>query len=317
MNNISFCESLELQQSSDSIALLNEYTKHARERREELEKDLSQRPTPQFILSIQQASVSYIIDPLMLPYSQVNFPVFSDILQKKYNLCFEKPAIPASLVALNSCEEIDARRIETLMNTEQSSSSIIFRSGRFPISRDDFVPITQIEMNRESIRVNVQSNSKVAEVIAKEVIETFWESTGSPKKWESISPMLQMIGYSTATKVDFGIPLNKFLSPCFANFFDQQVTAGSQYGSAMMTRSARHKFSPAPDTVATWAVDELHLYIYVFNKQNGNFQRCQVQFSVRTYDEENTGIFTFTSPLPFDEHIACLEKLKEYLEGSF
>ena len=314
MNTSSLSETATLPEK-DNTTLLAEYSKYAQERREELEKDLSQKPTPQFILSIQQAAVSYTIDPLMLPYSQVDFSRFSMILKEKYNLCFRKPSIPDSLLDVASCEEIDARRIETLMNAEQSSSSVVFTAGRFPISRDDFVPITQVEMNREAVQVVVQSNSKVAEVIAKEVVESLWESTGCPKRWDNISPMVQMIGYSTTTKVNFGISLNKFLCPSLSNFLDQEVASGSKHGAGMMTRSARHNFAPPPDTVITWAVDELQLYVYVFNKQNGRFERCQMRFSVRTYDEENAGIFAFVSELPFDEHVACLEKLKDHLEG--
>lgn len=311
-----FPESSDELKSKDNIALLSEYSKYAQERREKLEKDLSSKPAPQFILSVQQAEVSYTIDPLMLPYSQVDFPKFSDLLKEKYNLCFRKPSIPESLIDLSACEEIDSRHVETLMRTEQSSGCLEFTSGRFPVSRDDFVPVKSIRMTWEAVQVVVQSNSKVAEVIVKEVVESLWESTGSPKRWDNISPMVQMIGYATATKVNFGIPLNRFLSVPLSSFLDQEVANGSKYGAGMMTRSARDNFAPPPDTFVTWAVDELQLYIYVFNKKNGRYERCKLQFSVRTVDEENTGIFTFVSELPFDEHVACLEKLKSQLESS-
>nr|VFJ70566.1 MAG: hypothetical protein BECKDK2373B_GA0170837_12883 [Candidatus Kentron sp. DK] len=66
--------------------------------------------------------------------------------------------------------------------------------------------------------------------------------------------------------------------------------------------------------MATWTASEIQIYFHVFNATNGRSERSQFRLSVRSRDEEGTGIFVAISEMPFDEHVECLTMLKASMD---
>jgi hypothetical protein len=286
----------------------------AEQRRENLKKDLA-RPVPDFIIATDQAEVAYTIEPVMLPFALMDFDAFQNALRDKYRLSFHRPSLPASLIGMGQGDtKIGAPQVRDLLDEDKLlSDTLEFTDGRFPVGRDDFVPIRSVTLNRETIHVVVQGNSKVADLVVKEVAEEIWTGTGSPKRWDDIRSMVQMISYGTATKVKFGMQLEEFLSPGIRSYIDQECVSGKRYASGMTSRSARDNFQPPSKTSVVWTLDDIKILFHVFNTVNGRSERAQFRFVVRSRDEEGTGIFAAVSELPFDEHVECLVQLREHL----
>lgn len=293
------------------LALLSEI---AEQRREILKKDLA-KPIPDFVLATDQAEVAYTIEPVMLPFALMEFDAFQNELRQKYRLSFSKPSLARSLVSIADDDaKLDSAQVRDLLDDDNLPSDVLqFTGGCFPVGRDDFVPIRSVRLNRETIHVVVQGNSKVADLMVKEIAEELWASTGTPKRWDDIKRMVQMIRYGTATKVNFGIPLEEFLSASVRSFVDRQFVHGHGYATAMTARSARDGFRPAPKTTVAWTVDDVRLSFHVFNLVNGRAESSQFRLTARSRDEVGTGIFAAISELPFDEHVACLEELRAHL----
>lgn len=301
------------QTGSDEVAVdLRAITQIAERRRQDLKQDLA-KPVPEFIIAVDQAEVRYTIEPVMLPFSQMDFDVFCKRLKEKYNVTFKKPTLPKSLLKLTQDDEIGTAQAQDLISSDLPTEELEFVEGRLPVGTDDFVPIRSITFNSESVHVVVRGNSKVADLIVKEVVEELWASTGMPKRWDSIKPMVQMISYGTATKVNFGFPIERMLSSDVATFLNKEFIEGKRFASCMVARSARDSFKPPSDTFSMWTIQDLHLFLHVFNKVNGRPERSQFRLLVRSKDETGTGIVAAVSELPFDEHVECLSMLRDHL----
>ncbi len=302
--------------SSEGAEDLQVISEIAERRREDLKQALS-KPVPDFIVSTEQAEVVYTIHPNMLPYSQMDLGTLASRLRQKYHVKFQNPSLPPSFAALSNTEGAgdDAKysAAKDLLAGAMPDEDLTFVQGRLAIGPDDVVAIRQISMNSESVHVAVTGDSKVADLVVKEVVEELWASTGIPKRWDSIYPSVQMIRYGTATKVDFGVHLEEFLSVGCRSFITSQVLDGKNFAARSVARSARDKFQPPPNTLATWTLDDLKLVFHVFNRVNGRAENSQFRLSVSTRDEEGTGIFIAISEMPFDEHVECMRALRDYL----
>lgn len=281
---------------------------HGEQRREELAKRLAV-PLPDFVLSIEQAEVVFTIEPPQLPYAQADLKLLAGHMKRCYNLTF-KPS-KYSLALLESKDEAEMlEQARTLLQEDGESTEIEFTDGRYVISPRDFVPIRSVTLNREAVHVSVRGQGIVAENIAKETVEALWSSTGTAKPWEDIKPFVQMISYGTATKVNLGIPLESFLSPALGNLLRTDAASPDGYARRMVGRSARDQFKPPKEAVATWTVDDITIFLHVFNTQSGRSEQSQFRLTVRTRDEEGSGIFAAVSELPLTEHIEFLERIR-------
>nr|VFJ71115.1 MAG: hypothetical protein BECKDK2373B_GA0170837_13141 [Candidatus Kentron sp. DK] len=231
---------------ADDLTAISEI---AQRRRADLEEDLS-KPIPDFVIQTDQAEVMYTIEPVMLPFSQMDFQAFANRLRDRYGVKYKRPQVPRSLLALgNMGDEDDETKLSAvpdLLAADMPSERLEFVEGRILIGNDDAIPVKSITMNQESVYVIVRGDSKVAEVIAKEVVEELWASTGIPRRWDRIEPMLQMVSYGTATKINFGIPLEDFFSSPFREFIESDCLAGKNFCARSVSRSARDGFLPPP-----------------------------------------------------------------------
>ncbi len=285
----------------------------AQQRRQEA-RPVLERQVPEMVLSVDRSEVSYKIQPKMLPLPQVDFKTLRDHFTQAYRISFKLPDLgPLEALTKGTTLNFSEEQVgEVLLRAERPD--IEFSNGRFPLSKNDFVPIISISFDSESIIVAVQGIGKVADLIAAEVAEAIWASTGAHKRWEEIKPFTQMISYGTATKVNLGFPLERLLHVRFREFITDQMIGGQAYGSRMGAYSARHDFQKTPNTVTMWTLDDLTLKFFRFDQQTGRSEDSQLRFTVTSRDEQGTGIVAVISKLPFDVHVECLQALVEALK---
>jgi hypothetical protein len=292
---------------NDEISELSAAVEKAR--REGGEKRLRIPALPSHVLSIPHAEVAYTIEPHLLPFAQCDIKAFLSRMNEEYGVRIEPSGIAHSLLSMPDDKEA-ADTLRRLLADRDSTASLELAAGKFSLSPSDFVPIRKISLNSETIHVAVAGHSSIAEMIIGNVAEALWESAGARKTWDDLSKGVQMKSYGTATKVDFGIPLEKFVNRSFANFLNADCEAPDGFAAGMVARSRRDSFGRPPRAVATWTLDDLTAYVSVFNLQNGRSERSRLRLSVTSRDEEGAGIFTVISELPLEEHIRYLDALK-------
>lgn len=287
----------------------------AKKRRTEAKEVLEKR-TPDLIKAIRRSEVAFTIDPVMLPYSQMDFTLFRESLARAYNSKFKLPDLSHLQKALGTksllaITEDQAAQLLLGLN----DPTLIFENGRFPVSRNEVVTIPTIRLDDESVHVAVEGVSKIAELVVAEVVEAVWASTGVEKRWDEVKQHIQLVKYGTATKVDLGFPAERFLHPTLRRFFDEHVIGGQKFAAAMGALSARDSFGPSPSAEAIYNLDELHVNFHRFDSLTGRYERTALRFSTVTKDDARTGVVVISSQLPFDQHVDCLIQLVEVMKS--
>ncbi|HVL93923.1 MAG TPA: hypothetical protein VM264_11350, partial [Acidimicrobiales bacterium] len=174
-------------------------------------------------------------------------------------------------------------------------------------------PIVSVELSREVILVRVQGVSKVAELIAAEVVEAMWRSAGASKKWSEIEPHIQLVGYATGTVINLGRKFEDLLHPSISGFSSQitSETGGLAFSMGPQKGPAYQRAgTPSIASVGVATLERLSLLFQRFDLQTGQHFETNLTFSVRARGEKGTGIVYVTSELPFEKHVQLLQDLR-------
>lgn len=288
-------------------------TRVAEQRRREAQP-VFDRKYPDWLLDVAQSEVRYTIRHRYMPLTQVSFPDFKNLLYAHYNVKFKKP----DLVPFH--DKIPG----VLGMTEDDLGSLVLRSrnpllgfeeGRFHVSRDDFIIIKSITITEESIYVVVSGVSQVAELVAKEVGEFIWASTGVQKRWEDIEKGVDLVGYGTGTIVDFGFSSSEFLSDSFRSFVREQVLGGAHFASSMRSYSPKLGVNAGNRVQSIYTLEKLDLLFHHFDSLSGRTESTTFFLSPTDRSSKGSGVLLVASELPFDKHIDCVGSMIERMRG--
>ncbi|MBM9606255.1 hypothetical protein [Desulfopila inferna] len=297
---------------------LNSLEKEAERRREEAAKKANV-PLPSTIVAINNTQVTYTIDPVMLPFTQLDGVKLKKILAEKFMLKFRMPEYnPHNLAALGvSADNLTEESIFKFL-LRSSSPQLVFENGRYPTGPDSFVPVELVAFSKESIIAKVNGVTEVAMAITADSFNAFWESTGVVKKWDSDETQnaLQMVSFGTSTKVKVNGDVKQFLSGNLCKYFNENVNEKEKIASKINTYSVYDNFKPNKNIIGSWSFEELELQIHTFNSTTGLSETSPIRISTQTKDERGRGIVRISSALPYDDHVKMIESIMKALDNS-
>lgn len=292
-----------------SSDVVDPYADLARKRRESVEKE-AQAPKPSFVTGVEHSEVVYNFHPAALPFVDVDPTVLSEQLKADYDLTLGRTDFSPLLKSIAREQLLQMDEAEILRRLVRSRDTILqFEGGRFPL-RNDFVPIRSVDVSWESILVRVGGVSRVAEVVAGEVIETMWRLAGAQKRWQDIQEHIQMIGYGTTTRVQLPFLAEKLMNPLLTRAFKDSLSTGSEYVREM---GRVRRGNDGVETIAVSTLDELHVEVSKFDPATGTNSQNLVRFSVIAKSDHGTGRLSISSHLPYELHIRWLSELFDAL----
>lgn len=272
----------------------------ANKRRQLKANEIDKQGKPDFITDILQTETAFIINPSALPYKQANLNQFSDYLEKLYGLSFKQ----------RQKRDEEQNPLEVIFGNNERSDVLIFENGKFKVSNRNFIPIQKVKLTTEQVHVILGGDSSISEAIIADLVEALWASTGINKTWADIDRNVQIKSYGTATKVDFGKPLEEFLNPDFRKLLNDEFIDGKGFGKHMIPYSSVHNFNVNNKTFASFVLDDLNLLFNLFNPTSGESYQAKLQFRVLAKHEYGSGKYVVISQLPYDLHVECLQMLK-------
>ncbi|HEV7584376.1 MAG TPA: hypothetical protein VGO14_01220 [Solirubrobacteraceae bacterium] len=282
----------------------------AMERRERAGKEIA-RGLPSFVEEIYYSQVAYTLARAYMPVAHVDAARLMQTLNDAYGLTVAKLDL-SHLVKSNSdfVSTASERPIHELVEELwRSEGPVSFENGRFPTERNEFVPISAVHINFETIMTSVNGVGEVADLLAQEAVEMLWSAANAPKRWGQIKDRVKLRAYSTATLVDLGFPFEVLMNSGLRGFIDANVVAGRCFGGEMSAQLASDGFKAAPDQVIRCVLDDLILKVNGFDPRNGSSYESSVKFSVVGRSEYGTGHVMVTTELPFTLHVEFLEQL--------
>jgi hypothetical protein len=295
-----------------SAQLVSQLAQEQAERRHAEAQRAAQREHPDFVLDIERSDVVYTLPPRFMPLEHVEFDKLRRLLHDKWGLTLDLSSLKLDAVlGPRSIEQVAGLSEDELMQLVLRSGdpNIAFGAGKYPVSDFDFVPVLGVRLNYESVMVKVAGVSRVAEVVAAELVEAVSTSAGAARPWSDIEPHLQRVGYATATRINLGAPFEALLSTPTRRFLDEQMIDGPRYAAHMGYYHARPRLGPPPRAVCTYALDDLSLRFAWFDPETGVSTATNMKFSVTSKADYRSGIVLVWSELPYDIHVACLEQL--------
>jgi len=299
--------------SSDIVSELAELARETRERREHAVEE-SARPRPKFIETVDSSEVLYTFRPSAIPFRQVDIQHLNDWLQDQYAVRLADPDFSPLLTKISRDQLAQMDETELLRRlVREANAQLTWEDGRFPL-RDDFVPITSIGINFESIDVSVAGLSQVAEVIAREVLEAMWTLAGSKKSFADLQSAIQLVAYQTGTRLNLDHTTECLLNPGLIQFFDANLAIGNKYAASMgRTAVSPDKLNEQINAVA--AIDDLTIHISRFNPTTGSAEDSNLRFSVMAKSDYRSGRVRVISELPYDQHVEFLASLFKVVGG--
>jgi len=275
----------------------------ARQRRDKAEREAA-RPRPEFIESVDRSEVFYALNAQGgIPYQLIDATSLVSSLAESYDLSLVNPDYGPLLREVGREGLSQMSQEEALQQlTGQQDSSLSFENGRFPL-RDDFVIISAVDINFESIGVAVAGVSDIAEVVAQEIVELMWRIAGANKRWADLERLVIARGYSTTTRVNLGSGPEFLLNPALVEYLEAHLS-----GSDGFARYMGRMTSPSVGTIrAVAALDDLILKVRRFNDQTGYSDEANLAFSVMTSTDYRTGFLSCSSLMPYDKHVELLQ----------
>lgn len=286
-----------------------------RRRRQAAEK--AKEPLPSFIKTIETTTVTYTVNPQILPFPLVDPQQLKALLTQKYRLRYKPPAIdPVELQSLG----IDATNLteERLMSMALSmkSPTLLFVNGRYPTGPNTFVAIEEVAFTDEKISATVNGVSEVAEVVIADAFNLFWDSTGTARRWDTKETQdeVQLKSHRTTTTVDLGADARNVLNPSVRRFLDDNVDRGEKFAPRMIAKSRYDSFKPSDHIISTWSLEELVTNVHAFDTTTGRPETSTLRFKTMTRDERGRGIIRVSSELPFDDHLKLIEAIVAILQ---
>lgn len=274
------------------------------EKRRQAAAKKAQVPLPKGIKSIEQTEVVYVVDPDILPFSLVDPVEFFRLLEEKYRLKYSRPSVNEALQQFGLNPQALSDSDVFKLSLAAGEPRCRFTSGRYPTGPNSFVSINSVLFTGETILVNVDGRTVVAEAVAADAFDLLWQSSGAIKTWGSpeVQSCVALKSYGTRTEVDLGCNPRLLLNPTVVQFLDDNINVGRKYGSAMMSYSGFDDFKPSPANMAIWTFDELHLQVHIFNQITGRQETHLVKFVVTQKEKRGRDIVEVTTELPFDLH---------------
>jgi len=296
---------------AEESATLKALEKEAERRRKEA-TDKANVPLPSPIKEIVSTSVTYTVDPRILPFSLVDGKRLTEVLNDKFRLTFKLPEVNAEAMRMLGLESQNLTE-ESLLRVvlKAANPQLLFENGRYPTGPSSFVPIEYIAFTRENIIVRVSGVTEVAEVVAADSFGALWESTGALQNWDSpdVQGKVQMISFSTTTKVDVGTGVRSFLNPALCSYLDSNVNEGAKLASKMNTYSRYDGFKPSDSMMGSWSFEEMYINVHSFDSTTGLAETSKLHIDTQTKDERGRGMINLSSSLPFDDHVKMVEEI--------
>ena len=302
-----------------SAQLISRMADAAQQERQETTQREALRERPSFILDIEQSEVKYTLSLKYVPLEHVDFSVFARQMEDRWGLTFDVRSLkvdPTVLQRLSEQSKLNEEDFESAVVKQalpDHDIAFVFRDGKYPLPQNEFVQISRVELNYESVLVSVGGIGQVAEAVAQEVLEELNAAAGAQRPWSALANEVLLVGYATRTKVDLGSPsaFEGLLSPRLLTFMQDEMTEGRQFGAHAGGYHARHDLRPPPNSHVVVALDDLSLRISSFDDSTGNHRESNMWFSVRSRGEYRSGVISISSELPYDIHEECLGVLIE------
>lgn len=277
----------------------------AKKRRADAES-IAETYSGSIIQSVDRSTVTYTFTPLAIPYQQVDYAAVDEALMNLYKITRKNPDFSPLLREMTPQQLSnmgEGERFRSLL--QNTNSQITWESGQYPL-KNDFVEISFLSVNFESVKVAVKGQSQVAEVIVKEFMELLWQSTGIKKSYLDLSSKLQLRGFSTQTRLQLDSPIEDVLRPTFMDYLKENLAEGHRFAAhmGMVSNSERPVY-------ATIAVDDLILRVATFDPQTGAGRTHRLSFRVTAASDYGTGRVVADSELPYDQHVKLVAGLFE------
>ena len=293
----------------------DEFSDLARQRREDAERK-STVPPPNFVLGVDQAEFTVVLDPRALPLRYADPSELIRLMSEQYDARLEPPNL-GDLIRETSLEAVRSMDQSELLSRawKLTGAAAEFKDGRLP-TKYGFVPIRHVYIDFEKVFVAVQGITSLAEAVAYEVLELLWRSAGVERKYSEIQESVTLVSYATRTRVDFGDAAAQLLAPKLVDYLTSGFSKGGPFAGAFGDRSHRHGFKPYPEVATSVTLDELHVQVSQFNMATGASYKGLLKFSVTSVDDHGTGRLVVASHLPYEEHVALLGAIRDSLSGT-
>ncbi|MCG8092370.1 MAG: hypothetical protein JAZ17_01870 [Candidatus Thiodiazotropha endolucinida] len=295
---------------SDVIEVLS---KEAEERKLKATERANQ-PLPEFIKSIDSTAVVYTISPKLLPFAQLNSESFLQKVKSEFSIQFRKPPINSDqLVAfgINPNDLTEDKITQMLLN--QNNPQLAFEHGRYKTGSNKFVVIKHIEITSESIGVEVEGVTEIAEDIVSQIFNIFWGCCNADANWDSneVQKSLQLKQYKTITKITLGGKTNGILNPKLVEFLDANMFTNLNIGKKALPYSQYDNFKPAEEWNGSWSLEDFDFTVAAFNNNTLRTEQTTIQFVTSTKEDRGRGVLRVTTTLPYQDHVEFISSLVE------
>jgi hypothetical protein len=283
----------------------------ARARRERV-VEASAAPQPEWLESIQAGEITYTFRPSALPFRQMDPQAFIHALKDAYRLTVDRLDLSPLLeqITIQELGHLDEREVlDHLVRAPRGSLRL--STGKFA-QRSEFYPIKFVTVDFESISVQIAGPTVIAETIARDVAEMMWAAVGVTKQWPAIEPALMLIAYGTTTRVLLPDNSNLLLNPGLRNFLETSLNQGPTFARDFAGKPAPSG-EPRGAIHAVPCFDSLSIRIGVLNLATGYDAEASLDFDVSATSDHGSGRVMVTSQLPYERHVALLDKLVQAL----
>jgi hypothetical protein len=273
-------------------------------------------PQPPWLESIDAGEITYIFRARALPFRQMDPQAFTQALREAYGLTLGRLDLSPLLTQIPR-EELarlsEREMLEHLVRTE--GGQLTLTNGKFT-QRNDFYAINIVNIDFESIQVQVAGPTVVAEAVAQDVAEMVWAAVGVTKQWPAIESNLMLIGYGTSTRVNLPGGSHLLLNPGLWAFLQGNLNEGPAFAKDLAATPA-----PAPGAAQTDQVvgvptlDSVEIRIGILNLTTGSEEPASLEFDVRARSDHGSGRVRVTTQLAYERHVELLGALVEALGG--
>ena len=273
-----------------------------------------------------EARTTYTINPKALPLEHADLATLADLLERELRLTFDVEKLNRRVGVLP--RDVSLGDLMTMARKTRPSPDLGFCHGMLTVTDDsgDMVRITPISyagFTTETVYAQVVGSTSESSRVAQRLAEYLWDACGYKRAWKDLRDEVQMVGHHSVTEIDFGLPLEHWLSDGFRSFLSREIqgnSSGEGTESAGARMGRQRLDGPAgtdvPRLVVVPYVENIGFNIAVFDPESGRQEECDLGFRMRRRTDARRGVVTATSELPSREHTAVLTLLREYLRAS-
>lgn len=274
----------------------------------------SAKAPPDYLESIDGATVDYNLRSVALPLAQVDVLTFLESMAEGYGTTLS-PVAPGELIRqlpADKLYQMSQADLLSLVFKRDSVKQVVFEGGRFPL-KFDFVPIRSIAVNWNSIHVSVEGSTRIAENVAQEVLQLIWAAAGSRRGWDDLAVHQVAVGYGTQTRIRLPLEFNKLLGTELQSLIDDHLLANENFAASMRPLEKANSFSATRRVASVVSLSALSFRIDTMDLQNGVAHGGALSFHVPTRADVSSGTIAVSSALGFDDHMRLIRAFLDLL----